>query len=177
MYDLFKWKKIQMNDNIMDTRNATPQEMAILMLMERVDKLEQDFQLQKLETERTIISDCILSCDGKRKMTYDIFMYLLDPSNYISNVMDQSTHIIEPARLVECMKITFDSASYECKARATELHHVQGGIPPWQWEYDTKGWWTCPDYGKNLAGLLNAMTHNELMNYWNYRLKRLKYKV
>lgn len=166
-------------DGILNLDNASPQDKAILMLMERVDQLERGLVDMHNTVETSIIKKVIHGYSRPAITTLDIFLWLLGSKH--GSICTYFRFRVCP-RYVRAL---YDDATDSVKERARQLNAIQGGSPVWEW-FATNNNWGYDDYtkylryddyewitshGDNLSALLDALTDDELRAYWAWRNK------
>ncbi len=149
--------------DFINTSNCTPQDKAILMLMERIEQLEKELYDAKKEN---IIRN-IASCGSKTSIWADIFMFLLG--------------IDVPSRMKirENHKLTKKYIPSIIPKRAIDLYHIQNTSkkPFWESDFDKDESFEIYSYedSNNVYKILQNMSLKELEDYWHYRASWTKW--
>jgi hypothetical protein len=145
-------------ENIIDTTTMSPQDKAILMLIERVEHLEDEVNKYKKDV---LVRD-ILASDDKCTVYIDTFMYLLDIPP-----CDRS-----PNDMVKEIACKYRNG---VSNRVLQLSALTNK-PIWEL---TPGdlCWRYSEAGNNIYAVLVAMTHEELDGLWRYMLIKNDYVV
>jgi len=148
--------------DIMDTSSLTAQDKAIIMCIERIEKLESRlYDLQK----QTLIRD-IATCESTSHIAIDIFLYLLG-----APPADRS-----PVEIEDTVKLHY-AQNNSARARVQELAALV--------KNDKKLWeMTATElsipvhyndmFGDNIYTVLETMTLDELNGFWQYQLQKTK---
>ncbi len=143
--------------------NATIQDKTILMLIERIENLEQELY----ETKKINIIRTITCCDSRVNLWADLFMFFLG--------IDVPSRI----NIYKDHKVTKNYIPSIIPQRAIELYkiHNSKNIPFWESDFSIeKNYNLYPNEdATNIYKILENMTLKELEDYWHYRLLWLKW--
>jgi hypothetical protein len=156
-------------NSIINFAASTPQEKAILMCIERIERLEDRVQDLTEECRQSYIRD-ILTCTTKDYIAIDVFAFLLGISHEKRNTIPTDEFMFDYLRKHSPSPVSPRIEFLYSKLRDTKR--------PWTLTYEDKvnppyGWFDT-DYGSNVYEMLNAMTYDEIKAYWTYRLKWTK---
>jgi hypothetical protein len=160
----------------LDYNNCSAIEKTMLMVLERLDNVEKELSDSKknitsLEKQyKDLLVMIIMTLDGKNSIYFDIFFYLIGGTS--AERKDIRHNIINT---ISCLKDKI------IPDRAKELHNIQNsGYPP-LWRLTDENFKEFglldADYGKNMYKVLEALTIQEMTDYWNYRSEWTEWKT
>lgn len=151
-----------------DFVTATPQEKAIIMCIERIERLEDRVNDLEAECKQHFIRD-ILTLTSKEYLMFDIFAFLCGVP--IETRQNLSVN--------EFIFTYFHTHVKNIPQRACDLFaFLHGSKEPWNTTMEDKTEKALSlfapfkeEYGVNIHAMLQAMTYEELKGYWTYRLE------
>lgn len=165
-----------------DHKSATPQDNAILMCIERINRLEEEIQMLKEGWKRdiqreTIIRDIVL-CDDRKAVSLDLLFYFLGiPYNERADVFLER-HL----DLVRNVLPKYSHKTETCPTiiRMAEILQVKGKINIVKVDASCYTRWNSINTeveAANIVSFLKTLTTQELEGFWEWRMLATKWMV